>query len=43
MNEVIVGSNPVAILIDLWSVLMTYMFGNSLLKTSFEASVIRSN
>ena len=31
------------ILFDLSSVLMTYVFGNSLTKTYFEASVIRSN
>ena len=31
------------ILFDLSSVLITFVFGNSLIKTSFEAKVIKSN
>ena len=31
------------ILFDLWSVLITYIFGNNLIKASFQASVISSN
>ena len=30
------------ILRDLWNVLITFVFGDSLIKTSFEAKVIRS-
>ena len=32
----------ITILLDLSSVLITFVFGNSLIKTSFEAKVIRS-